>query len=131
MTQEIIYQNKDLTNVNPLPPEPIGETETENSKKTSVSSPLPKKTKLLIILGIFTVVLIVLSFLVAQIKSSKTSVQSVVTPIPIPILTPAPTDIPETNIPQDLREKFNQIDTLNQTKVDFPPPQIDAKIGAS
>ena len=131
MTQEIVYQNREIDQPNPLAAEESSSTApVQDSKKdTQKSPPADPKIKILLFLGILIIVLFLISFIIAQVRTSSQKNTPLTTPTPVTVLTPAPTDIPQTSIPDELKSQFDQIDTNNQTEIDFSPPQFDTTVG--
>jgi len=124
---EISYQNQDLENVNPLH---VSEEITDQKQPTKkFSLPSDPKLKLLLILCIVVVVLFFISIVITIVRGIKPAPIEPKT-TPTPRVTPLPTEIADINkIPNDLKQKFNQVDTDTQIKINFPPPQIDTEIG--
>lgn len=125
MNQDLVYQNREMGDLNPLAP-------TENSNPPESISPPQKltnpKIKLLVLLAIFITIIFIISFIFSLLKRTPTP-----TPadeqIAVPTLNIFPTDIPNIAIPTEFRDQFDQIDRNNKINVDFTPPQIDPNIG--
>ena len=125
MKSDVIYQNREMSNPNPLAP-------TEKTKPTDNSEtpkiPSNPKVKWLIYLVIFIAFLLFISLIASLVKKTPlTSPNSKPTTSPDIILTP--TSPPNIAIPTSYQDKFNQIDQDNQTDIKFDPPQIDPNIG--
>jgi len=123
MNQDLVYQNREMGELNPLAP-----TQSPSEPTSPTKKPADPKTKLLIILAIFITIIFIISFIFSLLKRTPT-------PTPaneqtaVPTLNILPTDIPNIAIPTEFRDQFDQIDRNNKTNVDFIPPQIDPNIG--
>jgi hypothetical protein len=123
MNQDVLYQNREISEPNPF-------TDTIPPVKNKLSLPSHPKIKILLILGIFIVLIFMVNIFISL--SQKTAFPAgSVTPTPTTISTPQPTEIPNSAIPAELQSQFDQIDKSNQTDINFPPPQIDSKIGST
>jgi hypothetical protein len=126
MNQDNIpYQNREIGEINPL----LRSQEIDLPVDTKTSKPpLSPKIIILIILGAIIVLLLIISLIISLVNHSpKTASPS--KPTPSSSFTESPTDIPNSAIPTEFREKFDQIDQNNQTDLNFNPPQIDPNIG--
>ena len=119
MRNDIPYQNREISKPNPLAPV---------EEKPVVSTPTNPKTKLILILASVIIVLLITASIISAIK--KNQISSPI-PTPTPSLVTKPTDTPLTDsqMPSDLKAKFDQIDSHNQTDSYFTPPQIEPNIG--
>jgi hypothetical protein len=125
MNQDLSYQNRDASQLNPLAP---AEKSVPPADDKSTPLPINPKIKILIILGIIIVILLITSLIVSLVKKSVPSPPAITsTSTPSSILTP--TDTPNSALPSKFQEKFTQIDHNNQTEISFPPPQIDPSVG--
>ena len=112
---DISYQNREMGDQNPFVPTNVPKT------------PIDSRLKLVIALVVFIFILLILSLVATVIRKTPPSI-----PInqPTPTLPIAsPTGSPNSAMPTEFQEKFNQIDQDNQTNINFPPPQIDPQIG--
>ena len=125
MNQDLSYQNRDMGNLNPLVPPP---EVTPPIKSDLPQPPLNSKTRLLVILGVFTGCLLLISLVASLIKNTNRPTP-LATPTLTPDLTPTPTIDPNSEVPAEFKDKFYQIDQSNQTDINFIPPQIDTTIG--
>ncbi|MFA5895099.1 MAG: hypothetical protein WC851_04960 [Candidatus Shapirobacteria bacterium] len=123
------YQNQDLDNLNPL--QTKEDQELVNKKFKLFGWSLPEDPKLRLLVGLGAVVLLLL--LLAMITSFARRTPRApgrVTPTPTPDITPLPTENPDTTkLPQDLRDKFQEVDNNVNTGINFNPPQIDTEVG--
>lgn len=87
------------------------------------------KLKIVLTLGIITVSLLLINSIFSGTKKLPQLIRS--TPTPTVITPPSDTSPSYSNIPPEIKTKFDQIDNYNQTEFNFPPPQIDSKIGSS
>jgi hypothetical protein len=118
--QDISYQNRETGDLNPLMP-------TEVSDIKPSQKPINPKVKLLAIISISIIILLIISLIISLVKKSPPA--TTVTLTPTGTQTAAPTGTPNSAIPTEFQEKFNQIDQNNQTDVNFNPPAIDPNIG--
>jgi hypothetical protein len=123
MNQDILYQNREIGNSNPL-------TGTASPVKNKFQLPSDPKIKILLISGMVIIFLLITSAIVSLSRKSSSQTGSA-TPTPTAISASAPTEIPDSAIPTELKSKFDQINKYNQTNIHFSPPQIDSKIGSS
>lgn len=123
MNQDISYQNREISEPNPLAPVKEPDLPLDNTPK----KPLDLRIKLLIILGSIIVLLLIASVIVSVVRNTSKTAPTV-EPTITPSLEPSPT-IVTSIIPTEFQEKFTQIDQYNQSTVNFNPPQVDTTIG--
>jgi hypothetical protein len=124
-----VYQNQDLDNLNPLQTKEDAELVKKKFKLFGFSLPEDPKMRLLYILG-GVVGLLLLIAMITSFSRRTPRAPTRVSPTPTPNVTPLPTENPDTNkIPQDLRDKFIEVDNNVNTGINFNPPQIDTEVG--
>ncbi|MBI2465365.1 hypothetical protein HYV64_04450 [Candidatus Shapirobacteria bacterium] len=123
------YQNQDLDNLNPLQTKEDQEMVSKKFKLFGWS--IPEDPKLRLLLGLGTVVLLLL--IIAMITSFARRTPRApgrVAPTPTSNVTPLPTEVADTRrLPQDLKDKFHEVDNNVNTGINFNPPQIDTEVG--
>ncbi len=123
------YQNQDLDNLNPLQTTEDKEIVQKKFKLFGWSLPQDPKLKLLVILGGVVVFLLIIS-LITTLSRRTPKPPARVSPTPTPNITPLPTENPDTTkLPQETRNKFQEIDNNINTGINFNPPQIDIEVG--
>lgn len=130
MNPDSTYQNQDLNSNNPLLTE-ASSTLAKTPTSNKFQLPQDPKIKILIILGIIVLMLSILSGVIFVVKKNSTTTQTPIiqpTPTAVVIVEPTITTI-NPNIPENIRNKFEQIDKNNQVNPSFDPPQIDTTIG--
>jgi predicted PurR-regulated permease PerM len=122
MNPEISTQNQDIETMNPL----LVETSPIPQKSLIPSDP---KIRLLIILVTIVLILGIISIFVTIFKKPiVTNTKPLPTPTNTVIVRPTITST-IINMPENISQKFAQIDKNNQTNTNFDPPQIDTTIG--
>lgn len=124
MNNEIIYQNSETNQDNPLAP--VTGTET-NNPKSKFSLPQDKRLVALIFLGGLIVILLIISLIVTSLRP-KTGTVSLPQITPTSMPTPIPT-APTTNIPVQFQPQINSLEQNLQPSTDLNPPEIDDTIG--
>lgn len=122
-------QNLDQQQPNPLMTTDLDSTDITPKPKKGLSVPKDPKIIILGIMGVFIVILLLLSLIVTASRQKPGTKPSTDTSTTI---TPTKANVspqPSTNIPEIYKARFDNLDTATQEVVDFPPPQVDSSIG--
>lgn len=123
------YQNQDLDNLNPLRTKEDQEMISKKFKPLGLSLPEDPKLRLLVGLGAVVLLLLIIAMITSFSRRTPRA-PSRVAPTPTANITPLPTENPDTTkLPQDLRDKFQEVDNNVNTGINFNPPQIDTEVG--
>lgn len=124
MNQDIVYQNREIGDTNPF-------SDPSSQPETKIKPPLNPKLKILISLAIIIIIILIINLIFSLVKKPPSTFNLHPTPT-TSISTQKPIITPDySNIPPDIKLKFDQIENYNQTEIKFSPPQIDSKIGSS
>ncbi len=128
MSTESDYQNPDINSNNPL--SPVLEQSLNSQNLLAKYLPKDPKLRIIVILGIITLGLLIVSLIVTKIRQLNPPLVS--QPTPTPINTPVPLGPDQTgysSIPDKYKVNFDIIDKEIQTEINFNPPQITDDIG--
>lgn len=123
------YQNQDLDNLNPLQTKEDQELVNKQFKLFGLAMPEDPKMKLLVGLGAFVVLLLIIAMITSFSRRTPRA-PARVSPTPTINITPLPTEVSDTRrLPQELKDKFQEVDNNVNTGINFNPPQIDTEVG--